>query len=66
MTLADRIVEALRQRNQCAQHLAAAVGEPVDAIWPTLVRLADQGAAYPLTRKCRVHGVGRARMWCAA
>lgn len=66
MTLSERIVESLRQRRQCAQHIAEAVGEPLDNIWPALVRLADQGAAYPLTRKCRVHGVGRARMWCAA
>ena len=66
MTLSERIVESLRQRRQCAQHIAEAVGEPLDNIWPALVRLAVQGAAYPLTRKCRVHGVGRARMWCAA
>ena len=68
MTLTTRILEALRQRRQCAQHLAATLGEPLEeAIWPALVRLNDRGMAYPLTARIRrIPGVGRARMWCAA
>lgn len=66
MTLSERIVESLRQRRQCAQHIAEAVGEPLDNIWPALVRLADRGRAYPLARMQYIQGIGRARLWSAA
>lgn len=67
MTLADRILTVLRRRRQCAQHLAAELGEPMDVIWPALVWLCDRGLAYPVTHRMhRFEGIGRARLWSAA
>lgn len=68
MTLSERILVCLRHRRQCAQQLAAELGESLDeVIWPALVRLNDRGLAYPVAhRMSYIHGVGRARLWSAA